>query len=263
VAPYQVRVMIKTALALAAKGLFVFPLWPGTKQPRTEHGCKDATTDPFVITGWWEPEPALNIAVATGAASKVFVVDIDGLDAEAELSKLEAANGELPATVESITARGRHIWFQYPVDRQVKNTASKIAPKIDTRADGGYVLVPPSLHPSGKRYTWSVDSASTFAAAPDWLIEKIAAPISRGTALQTPPSEWRELVGNGVAEGARDCSAARLAGYLMRRRIDPYVTLGLLQIWNATRCTPPLPAADIERIVASIAGRELKRRGAS
>ena len=76
----------------------------------------------------------------------------------------------------------------------------------------------------------------------------------------TPPTEWRELA-KGVAEGARDCSAARLAGLLLRHHIDAIVTLELLQAWNATRCAPPLPEGDIVRIVNSIAGKELKRRG--
>jgi Primase C terminal 1 (PriCT-1)/Bifunctional DNA primase/polymerase, N-terminal len=77
-----------------------------------------------------------------------------------------------------------------------------------------------------------------------------------------PPSQWRDLI-KGVAEGARDCSAAKLAGHLFRRRVDPFVVLELLLGWNATHCTPPLPEEDIERIVNSIAGRELRRRGAA
>jgi hypothetical protein len=58
----------------------------------------------------------------------------------------------------------------------------------------------------------------------------------------------------------RDCSAAKLAGYLLRRRVDPFIALELLQSWNAARCTPPLQEKDIVRIVDSIAGKELKRR---
>jgi Bifunctional DNA primase/polymerase, N-terminal/Primase C terminal 1 (PriCT-1) len=250
--------MIHNALALAARGLQVFPCWPGTKKPRTAHGCKDATIDPLIISDWWTAEPELNIAVATGAASKVFVIDVDSEDGELELRKLEAEHTELPATVEVITGRGRHLWFQYP-ERPVKNTASKIGPGIDTRADGGYVMAPPSLHPSGKRYAWSVDSALSFAAAPGWLIDRIAAPANGGPS--TPSSEWRELVATGVGEGARDCTVTRLAGHLLRRRVDPFVVLELMQIWNTARCFPPLPAADIHRIVDSVCGLELKRRG--
>ena len=165
-----------------------------------------------------------------------------------------------PPASKSITARGRHIFLLYPdPPARVRNSAKKIAPDIDVRGDGGYVVAPPSIHPSGNAYCWSVDSARTFAAAPDWLLTLIAEPAN-GAAAVTPPSEWRELV-KGVAEGARDCSAAKLAGYLLRRRIDPFVTLELLRGWNATRCAPPLPERDIERIVDSIATRELRRRG--
>jgi hypothetical protein len=127
------------------------------------------------------------------------------------------------------------------------------------RADGGYALVPPSKHPSGRDYYWSVDTAKTFATAPDWLLARISDTGGNGTIVATPPSEWRELV-KGVAEGARDCSAASLAGHLLRRRVDPFVTLELLQAWNA-RCAPPLPEEDIKRIVDSISARELRRRG--
>src|SRR4030095_253716 len=100
---------------------------------------------------------------------------------------------------EVITGAGRHIWFRMP-DTELRNSASKIAPGIDIRADGGYVLAPPSVHPSGRRYAWSVDSASTIAEAPAWLVAKAAA-CSNGAA--TPPGEWHRLVTAGVAEGAR------------------------------------------------------------
>lgn len=249
--------MIKTAIQLAQRGMAVFPCVPRSKSPATAHGVKDATRDLDIITGWWRAEPTYNIAIATGAVSGMFVVDIDGLDAEAELRKLEAEHGELPPSVEVITARGRHIYFKAP-EVPVRNSAGKIASGIDVRGDGGYVLTPPSIHPSGRQYCWSVDAASAFAAAPNWLLIQITTPTNGADA--TPPSAWRELVKAGVAEGARDTTVARLAGHLLRRRIDPFVALELLQSWNATRCAPPLPERDIERIVGSIAGKELQRR---
>jgi hypothetical protein len=251
--------MIKTALALAGRGLHVFPCLPRRKEPATPHGCKDATVDTDVIHQWWDMQPAYNVAIATGIISKMFAVDVDGFDAECELRKLESECGELPPTVESITARGRHLLFQHP-GGIIPNSASKIAPGIDTRGDGGYVLAPPSVHPSGRAYVWSVDCAPTIAAAPAWLVEKIAAPTNdHGTPLPTPPTVWRELVEHGVVEGTRNHTVTRLAGHLLHRRIDPYVALELLQAWNAARCTPPLPASDITRIVNSICGRELKK----
>ena len=130
------------------------------------------------------------------------------------------------------------------------------------RADGGFVVAPPSIHPSGRRYAWSVDCASAIAAAPDWLVAKLGSRSNGNGTRPVPPAEWRALAANGVAEGARDTSVTRLAGYLLRRHVDPFLALELLQSWNAQRCTPPLPAADIDRIVESIAGRELRRRAA-
>ena len=87
--------------------------------------------------------------------------------------------------------------------------------------------------------------------------------LSNGNgALPTPPAEWRDLVLCGVGEGQRNYSVTRLAGYLLRRHVDPLVALEFLTAWNATRCLPPLDTAEVARIVDSIAGRELKRRDA-
>ena len=251
--------MIRTALCLAERGFYVFPCRPRDKQPATVNGLKDATIDFGVIERWWRQEPNFNVAIATGAASRVFVVDIDG--AEIELQKLEAEHGELPSSVEAITSRGRHVYFRWP-DRPVRNSAGKLGTGIDVRGEGGYVLAPPSVHPSGKKYCWSVDSARAIAPAPAWLLDTIAAPAN-GVPVATPPSEWRALIEDGVGEGARDCTITRLVGHLLRRRIDPVVVVGLMQSFNATHCTPPLPPADIDRIVESIARRELVRRTGS
>ena len=110
------------------------------------------------------------------------MVDIDGFDGELELRKLEAAHCSLPPTVETVTARGRHLFFRMP-ETPVRNTASQIAAGIDTRGDGGYVVCPPSIHPSGRAYAWSVDSAKEFAEAPGWLLDRVTERSPRATAI--------------------------------------------------------------------------------
>jgi len=246
-----IGMILQTARALAEKGLAIFPCLPRDKRPATPHGLKDATTDPIEIENWWHQNPNYNVAIATGAVSGIFVIDLDGADAEAELRNLEARHAELPATVESITGRGRHLFFKCP-EKPLRSSAGKIASGIDVRANGGYVVAPPSIHPSGKRYCWSVDSAPTFAAAPEWLLSIIAQPENGAAA---PVSQWRGLVCNDVTEGKRNSSAARLAGHLLRRFVDPIIVLELIHSWNAMRCSPPLPPGEI-----SICGRELARR---
>ena len=253
--------MIRSALTLAKKRLCVFPCQPRAKCPAVAGGCTVATTNEETIVRWWQQDPQFNVAIATGKPSNIFVVDVDGIDAEGELRKLEAQHGALPPTVEVITARGRHVYFKMPA-APIRNSAGKLGPGLDIRATGGYVLAPPSIHPTGRRYEWSVDCASAIADAPTWLTQRIAdAGHTNGSKNGTPPSEWRELI-QGVNEGARDCSHTKLTGYLLRRHVNPFITLELIRIFNATRCTPPLADKDIERIVSSVAGLELKRRQA-
>ena len=253
--------MLRTALALAARGLHVFPCRPRDKRPATADGLKSATVDAGTIKQWWQQEPQYNVAIATGTQSNIFVLDVDGPDAEGELSKLEREHGALPPSVEVITPRpGRHIYFRMP-RASVRNSASKIAPNIDVRATGGYALAPPSIHPSGRQYCWSVDCAKALAAAPDWLLARITERSTNGAGhAATAPSEWRALIADGVPEGRRDCTLARVTGYLLRHHIDPIFAAELVRVFNAARCLPPLPDEDVERIVNSIAGKELKRR---
>jgi hypothetical protein len=258
--------MINTALALAKKGLAVFPCTPRDKTPACPHGCLDATTDVIQIQAWWQESPLFNIGLATGhvdgAALAFFAIDVDGGEAETAIKKLEGLHGALPATVEVITGRedgGRQLWFKLPDGVTVRNSESKLAENVDVRGHHGYVIAPPSIHPTGRCYAWSVDSADRFADAPSWLLELVAAPTN-GNRI-TPAAEWHTLIA-GVTEGQRNCGIAKLAGMLLRRHVDPIVTRELLRSWNTTHCLPPLPESDVDYIVNSIAGRELRRRGA-
>jgi bifunctional DNA primase/polymerase-like protein/primase-like protein len=253
--------MLRHALRLAKRGLAIVPCWPRTKQPATAHGIKDASCDTAQIEIWWRAEPNYNIAVVLGAPSNLIALDIDGLDAEAALRALEQSNSALPRTIETTTPRpGRHIYFRRPA-RPVPSSRGRLGADIEVKSDGTCCLLPPSVHPTGALYHWSVDCGPGFADAPPWLLDRICAPASGNGHAPTPPAVWRELVTAGVAEGARNDSATRFAGYLLRHYLDPFVVLEVLQLWNAVRCAPPLPEADIARIVDSISCRELKRRG--
>lgn len=168
--------MIESALGLAKRGLHVFALRPREKVPATEHGCKDASVEVETVRAMWR-DPACNVGIATGYASDVFVLDVDGEDGARSFEVLQDQNGQLPRTPEAITARGRHVYFRYPgAEVEIRNSAKKVAPGIDIRTDGGYVVAPPSIHPSGDVYRWAEGRSPfemPFAPAPDWLIAKL------------------------------------------------------------------------------------------
>src|SRR5262245_55277676 len=99
------------AILLARAGFSVFPCQPRSKIPATSNGCKAATRDCGVIDGWWTADPTYNVAIATGKPSGIFALDVDSDEGEAALRQMTDELGDLPPTVESITARGRHIFL--------------------------------------------------------------------------------------------------------------------------------------------------------
>jgi hypothetical protein len=167
---------LDVALEYARKGLPVFPCSPLDKKPLTSHGFKDATTDEAQIRAWWGKWPNAMIGAPTGPASGVWVLDPDidlakQLDGVAELAKLTARYGPLPPTLTSITPRGgKHMFFAWDPNVEIRNSESKIGPGIDVRGNGGYVCLPPSRNATGGAYQWDPSSSKTFALAPPWLV---------------------------------------------------------------------------------------------
>lgn len=227
------------------------------------NGLKDATKDLAVVEGWFRNRD-LNIGIATGAVSGIIVLDIDPRHGGDEtLAILERQHEPLPQTWRFLTGGGgEHIVFKHPGGR-MPNSAGKIGSGIDVRGDGGYIVAPPSRHISGRSYAISVDhnpDEAERAQAPEWLIASSKSRSAGKKPAPKLPKEWRGTVGGRVAEGERNRTIASLAGHLLRNRIDPWVTLDLLQAWNRTRCNPPLADAEVVTTVRSIARREIERR---
>ena len=153
---------------LAGLGFSVFPLKPQEKRPlgawekyQTARPSAEELKD-------WAARPGLNAAIATGAVSGIFVVDVDTSQGASAI----AARG-LPPTASVVTGKGRHHYFRHP-GFPVKNSAGRIAPGVDVRGDGGYVCAPGSIHPSGALYRWDPPPAQVpVAPAPGWLINEL------------------------------------------------------------------------------------------
>jgi hypothetical protein len=235
---------------------------PG-KHPLTKTGVKDATRDLTIITNWWRRWPWANVGIATGAASGFFVLDVDGPPGAESLRDLEAQHGKLPSTVEQITGGGgRHLLFRYPENLAIGNKVG-MAPGLDVRGDGGYIVAPPSVHVSGRVYTWELSSRpgeAELAEAPSWLLGVLKPAGDAGQVAKTS-DEWQRLATTPALEGERNGRLTSIAGHLLRRYVNPYLAQELLLAWNERRCSPPLSEAEVLQIVESVAGAELRRRG--
>ena len=167
---------LEAALEYSRRGIPVFPCNPLDKRPLTPRGFKNATRDETQIRAWWQKWPNAMIGAPTGPASGMWVVDLDldlakKIDGKATLDQLIAQRGPIPDTLQTITPRGgQHLIFNWDNNTEIRNSAGKIGPGIDVRADGGYVCLPPSKNASGGEYRWVSNGVAQAAAAPSWLI---------------------------------------------------------------------------------------------
>jgi len=255
--------VLEAALAYGAKRWSVIPIAGKEKRPLvrwTPYQRGRAATPE--IRHWFRQWPDANIGIVTGVVSDLVVLDVDPQHGgERSLVALERRHGPLPRTVEAVTGGGgRHFYFLHP-GGTVRNKVG-LAPGIDLRGDGGLVVAPPSLHPSGRRYAWAKGRGpedTALAPMPDWLLRLASAPPGGPS---HPLEHWRRLVRTGVAEGERNDTLASLAGYLFWHEMDPQVVLDLLLCWNAERCRPPLPEDEVARTVDSIARLHARDRAA-
>lgn len=263
------------ALGYAARGWAVFPLAPRAKlPPKGSKGLLDASKDTALIERWWDAVPDYNVAIATGEASGLFVLDIDPRHkGDHYIKLLQEQHGRLPDTVTVLTGGGG-FQFYFKHVPGLRNTANKVGKEIstdvdergnkvtgiDTRGDGGYVAAPPSIHPSGKPYRF-YDGRETIglADAPQWLVNMAKPDGAEGPKAVARPDYFRALFANGAGEGSRNDAVARMAGYLLRARIDPLLTHDIISMWNQVRIKPPLPQTEIDTTVNSVAGKELAR----
>ena len=156
----QAGTAIGWASRLIVAGVNVIPIRPRDKRPAvaTWKPYQDAPMiesfsadqlDRYVLS-WWGGKRPHGLAALTGAYADLVVVDVDS---PAAREAVVAMCGEWPRTTEVSTAKGSHLWFAHPGNR-VPNRVRVADVPLDVRADGGYVLVPPSIHPSGVRYRW-------------------------------------------------------------------------------------------------------------
>lgn len=239
-----VNAALQAACDYLARGWSVIPIRPGSKQPLVpwaEFQSRRATV--AEVEGWFQRWPDAGVGIVTGKVSNLIVLDQDNP---------EALDGrECPLTPVAQTAQGYHWYFAHP-GGVVRNFARRV-PGLDLRADGGYVVAPPSRHPSGREYTWAAGFApeeAPPAPCPAWLRDLLR---DKPPAEERPPADdWQRP----VEQGRRNDTLTRRAGTLLAHGVRPAQTLAMLLAYNARFCSPPLEEAEVRQIVDSIAARE-------
>ncbi len=237
-----------SVLGLASRGFRLFPVEAQGKQPLIKEWPVKATLDPETLSAWTKLYPGCNWGLVTGHASGVFVLDIDGEEGAAAINELSRSHGgDWTNTLTAKTGRGEHLYFLWPAGAPIRNSASKLALGLDVRGEGGYVVVPPSIHECGQLYIW-VDEHTPIADAPTWLREKL-------TSSPSPSSSEAEHR-DGIPEGQRNQTLTSLAGSMRRRGMTEYeIELALLAV-NTNRCVPTLPEEEVRRIARSVSHYE-------
>lgn len=260
---------LSEAIDCAYRGWPVVPLhWPESpgvcscrrhdcgsvgKHPLTPHGLKDASIEFAAVRAWFRRWPDANYAICTGRVAGLTVLDVDGPDGAAQLSALEAAHGALPATATVTTGRGRHLYWRW-VEGSTNRT--RVRPGLDVRSDGGYVVGPGSLHASGETYEWA--PMVKAVDAPSWLVLAVAP--RREPPRELTRRQWDEprrrpadLVRTMplTGEGGRNWALYRFACRSVRLDGGAAITAQLVMEANRTRCSPPLPDSEVEKILSS------------
>jgi putative DNA primase/helicase len=204
-----------------------------TSLPRlTPYLERKATAEELGAWSW------AGVGVVTGPLSDVLVLDVDGPEGEAELKK----HGHPLTPMVRTAGGGLHLYFKHPPGDV--RTGIRVAPGLDIKARGGYVVAPPSVGANGMPYEWIVSpKEAELAEVPEWLRKLVEAPRGKGPAGP---------VGEKIPSGKRNATLASLAGSMRRRGMDEEAIFAALSATNESRCEPALEAEEVRKIAASV-----------
>lgn len=250
---------LQCALAYAARGWRVVPAPKGMKRPVIYDWQNKATTDTDTIRAWWESVPDQNVCIATGQASSLWVIDVDDKNdagGSAAIAALESEHGDLPGTYTVGTgSEGVHHYFTWEgVGWDLRNSAGKLGPGLDTRGNGGQVVAPPSESETGP-YITLLDTPPV--PAPKWLTWLLR-PKTVTPVRDTRPAPTGDVGGilrwlSGVQPGGQDNSLAWVVRVLRdetKTEAEARHTLrDVVTHWPCSR--DPWTDRDIERQIRS------------
>jgi len=221
------------------------------KHPHIFDWQQKATDNPNIIKAWWDKWPDANIGLPTGLKNNIFVLDVDGYD-YLEENKLSFNKDNNNQTVTSTTGGGgQHVLYRYNEDliefigKEIGNRV-KFLPGLDLRAKGGFIILPPSDHLSGKKYEWELEPGKyNIEEPPKWLIE----------ALRQKTSSGRKKLSFSespvVPNGQRNDTLFNYARNQWSLGLSEEEVFASVELLNQNKCEEPLPEHEIICLVQS------------
>lgn len=238
--------LINEALEYMELGFSVIPVNLNSKLPlvKWKRLQGEAATEEELIE-WWEKWPDANLGFITGAISNVVVIDADTPE------RVEWLRATYPTSVFQTTGRdGGGLHGFYRPNGQLVKTIAGVLPGVDIKGDGGFAVLAPSVHKTGRQYT--IEFTPGFDGWDD-LADFPYNIFPSEKQMEIRPPVTREV----VSQGARNATLTRLAGRYCKMGLDHDEVLMLCNNVNKDY-SPPLPACDVEKICKSIYGSEHK-----
>lgn len=201
-----------------------------------EHGLRSATNDPDVLAMLFDRWPDANVFRRPDPLSAVLDVDprSGGMDS---LAELEAKHGAIPATVTCLSGGGG-VHYHFRTQQPVKGAV--VAPGLELKGPDQLLILPPSMHVSGNRYTWDAAGHPLDmepAILPEWL-QHLGAKTERHTNPQGWASQWlRTPIGESAGRRGPD-GLPKFVGYLIDKRVDSDVAVEILRLWDLQNPVP-------------------------
>lgn len=222
-------------------GWSILPVKPEEKRPYMTNWLQYNHTraDIKMVSNWFKTLSGAGVGVVTGKISNIVVLDVESWCK----TPIEDLLKKYPTQMYSRTGSGGyHLFYQYPAG--VPKVANRVGifEGADLRADGGFIVLPPTRHPSGGMYEWIKQGIpGVFPLA---LLDIESKPTVQNEG-------WITEALRGVSEGGRNDTCARLAGYFFKKGINREIVEAMLLEWNE-RNDPPLPVKEVRSTIRSI-----------
>lgn len=223
-------------------GWSILPVKPEEKRPYMTNWLQYTKTKASkqTVENWFRSLSGAGVGVVTGKISNIVVLDVEN-DCPTPIN--EILKKYPTQTISRSGSGGYHLFYQYPTTVSHVSNRVRIFEGADLRADGGFIVLPPTLHPtSGRRYEWV--QRGPLGAFPMGLLDLRAQPTGTNEG-------WITEALRGVSEGGRNDTCARLAGYFFKKGMAADIVEALLLDWNE-KCDPPMPLRELRTTLKSI-----------